>query len=119
MLKTPSEKAKELLKTLSTPIDVYGKIEYKNELGETDYKYEKVSRIWCEIIPQTGKLQTQTANTILADVSHKIIVRYGAGKDITNDMYFIFGGHRFDIKYILNPYFKNEWLEIFCSEVLE
>lgn len=101
-------------------IDIYGGSEpAENELGENDYTPIKINTIWSKIVPQTGKLQIQQANTILSNVTHKIIVRYGAGKDITQDMYIMFRGKRFDIKYILNPYFRNETLEIFCEEVIE
>lgn len=105
--------------SLRSRIDIYGNIEVKNELEEITLNSEKIKTIWAEIIPQTGKLQTQQANTILSNVTHKIIVRYEAAKDVTQDMHIIFKNHRFDIKYILNPYFKNEFLEIFCEEVIE
>ncbi|HBM74713.1 MAG TPA: head-tail adaptor protein [Clostridiaceae bacterium] len=104
---------------LKNRIEIWGKSSTTNELGEADYADAKLKTIWAEIIPQTGKLQTQQANTILSNVTHKIICRYGAGKDITQDMWIMYNGHRFDIKYILNPYFKNESLEIFCEEVIE
>ncbi|QEK13723.1 head-tail adaptor protein (plasmid) [Crassaminicella thermophila] len=100
-------------------IDVYGKIEIENELEEVDYIDSKIKTIWAAIIPQTASLQRGQVETILSNTTHKIIVRYSAGKDITQDMYIMFRGKRFDIKYILNPYFKNEFLEIFCEEVIE
>lgn len=100
-------------------IDIYGKTQVENELGELDYVYEKIKTIWAAIIPQTASLQKQQIETIVSNTTHKIIVRYGAGKDITQDMYIMFRNKRFDIKYILNPYFKNEFLEIFCVEVIE
>lgn len=104
---------------LKNRIEIWGKVPTENELGEADYTDEKLKTIWAAIIPQTGKLQTQQANTILSNVTHKIIVRYEAGKSITQDMHIMFRNKRFDIKYILNPYFKNESLEIFCEEVIE
>ncbi len=100
-------------------IDVYGKVTVTNELGETDYTYDKIKTIWASIIPQTGNLQKQQTDTILTNVTHKIVTRYNSGKEITTDMYFMFQGKRFDIKFILNPYFKNETLEIFVTEVIE
>ncbi|MEH7389650.1 phage head closure protein [Bacillus sp. JJ1474] len=100
-------------------IDLYGKVKTKNELNETTYKYQKIKSTWAAIIPQTGRLQKQQVETILSNVTHKVIVRYESDKDITQDMYIMFIGKRFDIKYILNPYFKNETLEIFCEEVIE
>lgn len=91
----------------------------KNELEETIYKFLPVKKIWAAIIPQTGSLQKQVADTILTNVTHKIIVRYNAGNEITKDMRIRFKDHEFEIKYILNPYFKNETLEIFVQEVLK
>ena len=89
-----------------------------NELEETTYKFLPVKTIWAAVIPQTGSLQKQVAETILTNVTHKIIVRYSAGKDITKDMRMGYKNHEFEIKFILNPYFKNETLEIFVQEVL-
>lgn len=99
-------------------IDIYENKKVLNELDETTYKFEKIKSIYAEIIPQTGNLQKQQADTILTNVTHKIIVRYLSGKDVTKDMQILFRGHRFEIKYILNPYFKNETLEIFCQELM-
>ncbi|CAM5218309.1 Head-tail adaptor protein OS=Lysinibacillus sphaericus OX=1421 GN=LS41612_04600 PE=4 SV=1 [Lysinibacillus sphaericus] len=55
-------------------------------MEETIYKFIPLKKLWAAIIPQTGSLQKQVADTILTNVTHKIIVRYNAGKDITKDM---------------------------------
>lgn len=100
-------------------IDIYGNIKSKNEIGEITYSFGKIKSIWAAIVPQTGTLQRQQADTILTNVTHKIIVRYSAGKDISKDMQVYFRDHRFEIKYVLNPYFANEDLEIFCQELID
>lgn len=100
-------------------IDVYGNIKTINKLHETSYQFQKINSVWAAIIPQTGSLQKQVADTILTNVTHKILVRYPSGKDITKDMKIHYRGSRFEIKYILNPYYDNETLEIFCTEVIE
>lgn len=100
-------------------IDIYADVKVENEFFETEYKFEKVKTIWASLIPQTGSLQRQETETILTNVTHKIIVRYSAGKDITKDMQIMFRGSRFEIKYILNPFFANETLEIFCQELID
>ncbi|MEC0107266.1 phage head closure protein [Paenibacillus taichungensis] len=99
-------------------ISVWGKEEYKNDLKENDYRDALKMEIWAEIIPQTASLQRAAADTILSNTTHKIIVRYKSGKGIKQDMWIIFREHRFEIKYILNPYFRNQSLEIFCEEVI-
>ncbi|MFJ8529964.1 phage head closure protein [Bacillus sp. NPDC094106] len=104
---------------LKNKVAIYGNIKTVNELNETTYKFDKIKSIWANVIPQTGNLQKQVAETILTNVTHKVIVRYEAGKDITKDMQIHFRNSKFEIKYILNPYFANEKLEIFCTEVME
>ena len=104
---------------LDKRIEILTNQKTKNELNETVYEYLPDKKMWAAIIPQTGSLQKQVADTILTNVTHKVIVRYSAGKDITKDMRISFKGHTFEIKYILNPYFKNETLEIFVQEVLK
>lgn len=100
-------------------IDIFGNVKYENELGEESYKFMKIMDLWAAVIPQTGKMQSQQAETILTNVTHKVVVRYTAGQTITKDMQIMFRGHRFEIKYILNPYFRNEILELFCQELMD
>lgn len=100
-------------------IDIYGKQEIENELGETDYKPKKLTTVWAKITPQTGSMKNAQAGTFFADVTTKIEMRYSAFPELKSDNWIMFKGHRFDIKYPLNPYFKNEFWEIFCNEVLE
>lgn len=100
-------------------VDIWANKKYENELGETAYKFMKIMDLWASVVPQTGKLQNQQAETILTNVTHKVIVRYSSGVDITKDMQVHFRGHKFEIKYILNPFFRNETLEIFCQELID
>lgn len=103
---------------LSKRIAVHGNVEYTNHLNEEAEKFDEIKKIWAEIIPQTGALQRQQMDTVLTNVTHKIIVRYSAGKFITKEMKIHYKSHVFEIKFILNPYFSNEYLEIFVQEVL-
>lgn len=104
---------------LRNRVDVWANVKYKNELNETSYRFEKVKSLWASLVPQTGKLQNQQAETILTNVTHKIIVRYTAGKDITKDMQIYYKDRRYAIRYILNPFERNETLEIFCEELMD
>lgn len=99
-------------------IEVWGNVKFENELGEMDIKPERIKTIFAEIIPQTGSMgKRQGVETILTNVTQKIVSRYNAGKDIKQDMWFKYGEHKFDIRFILNPYFRNKTLEFFCEEV--
>lgn len=122
---------------LNRRIEIWGKQKYTNEMYETDYKDVKVSTVWAKIIPQTGSLIKQSnAGTLLSNVTHKVIMRYNSAKNLKTDnwlMYFekdadrqaylnntkLKAGHRLDIKYLLDPYYKHETMEIFCVEETE
>ena len=99
------------------PMELWADVNDTNELLETSVKEKKLRIVWGEIIPQTGTMQRAQADTIISRCTHKVKMRYGSGKDIKQDMWFMYRGHRLDIKYILNPYFKDESLEFFCEEV--
>ena len=104
---------------MNRKIDIWGKVPFINELGEDDYKNDFIKTIWASIVPQTGSLQKTQVETILTNTTHKIIVRYASGESIKESDYIIFRKRRYDIKFILNPYFKDETLEIFTTQVLE
>lgn len=120
ILKNKKEAQRDLLRVPHSKIEVWDKTKIEDEYTlEETYIETKLKDIWAQVIPQTGKLQRGQVDNILANVTHKIMCRYEGGKDITEDMHIMFRGKRFDIKYILNPHFKNEWLELFCEEVIE
>ncbi|ACL77248.1 head-tail adaptor protein [Ruminiclostridium cellulolyticum] len=103
---------------LKNRIDVYGKVPFINELGEDDFKYGKIKSVWAEITVQKGALKNSQGNTTYADIDHKIVVRTGAIPDLANDMYFMYQGQRYDIKYF-NPNYKyQDSIEIFVSLVV-
>ena len=110
---------KLLTNKLNHRIEIHGNIKTTNEIGENSIFYGKIKSLWAHIVPQTGSLQKQQADTLLSNVTHKIIVRYESGKDITKDMQIHFKNHRFEIKYVSNPYYGNETLEIFCQELVD
>ncbi|QHI73787.1 phage head completion protein [Aminipila terrae] len=104
---------------LNCRIDVYGKKDYINALGEDDYIYEKLKSIYAEITPSGGSLLSGEGNTTHADISHKFVIRSNSISNLSNDMYFIFKAQRYDIKYF-NPNYKyRDRIEIFCSLIME
>ncbi len=82
------------LERLRHRIDVFFKSESKTEFGEATYKYKKLSSVWAEIIPISGRENTIDGNSVQTSVTHKITVRNKAIKEPRNDMYFEFRGQR-------------------------
>ena len=76
-----------------------------------------IKTVWGGIIPQTGQLLSgRAADTTLSRTTHKIKVRYDPS--ILPSDWFVYGGSRYDILYILDPYLNHERLEIFCEVVV-
>ncbi len=122
---------------LDRRVEIWGQVPYENELGEDDFTNAKIKTVWASIIPQTGSLiKQQNVGTLLSNVTHKIIMRYSSAKNLTTANWLMYFekdadrqiylndqtkkvGHRFDIKYILDPNFSHETVEIFVEEIIE
>ena len=103
---------------LSKRIEIWGKVEGTNILNQTTLEDKKLKEVWADIVPQTGRLLNQPADTILSNVTHKVIIRYSAYPGLSPEMWLVFKGKRFDIEYILNPYESNDTLEVFARQVI-
>lgn len=108
-----------LSEKLNCRIDVYAKQEIKNLLGETDYTYCRIKSIWANIKPQGGRELDGQGNTIYAEISHKFIVRAKSISGLTNDMFFLFQGQKYEIKYFYPNYLLKNQVEIYCRLVVE
>ena len=105
--------------SLNNRIDVYGKTETTNELGETDYTYTKIKTIWANILPTTGSTRDATGEVIRTEMKYKITIRSDSLKELTTDMYFVYKNQRYDIDYFIPNFKYRDSIEIYCSLVVE
>ena len=114
---------------LNKKVQIWGKIKAIDSEGnqEIDVLNQEIdepvciSTVWAEIVPKTGSmLSGRAADTVLSRTTHMIKIRYKAEYERlkASNNWLVYDGHRFNIDYILNPYFSNEFLEIFCNEVI-
>lgn len=109
---------RNLCDRLKNKVELYGKVQIKNELGEKDYQYQKIKTIWAEILPQSGSEKAGQGNTLFAEISHKFTIRANAAK-LSKDMYFLFLGQTYAIQYFQPNYQHHDRIEIFCKLVVE
>lgn len=107
------------LERLRHRIDVYSKAESETEFGELSYSYKKISSVWAEITPTSGKENIIKGNCIQVSVTHKITVRSRSIKEPRNDMYFEFKGQRYEVLYFMPHYRRNDLVEFYCKLVIE
>jgi len=110
--------AKKLLERLRRRADVYVKSESRTEFGELTYDYEKISSVWAEIKPISAKENVVDGNSIQTAADYKIVVRNGAIKEPRNDMYFIFKGQKYEVKYFC-PFNYKCVVEFYCKLIIE
>lgn len=85
-------------------------------LGQFSMVQSKIMDLYAAIEPRTGSLLSgRTAETALSKTTHKITVRYR--NDIKPSDWFVYGGERYNILYILDPYANHERLEMYCEAV--
>lgn len=90
-------------------------------IGQNSKDEQIIGKPYAEMVPKTGSMLTgRAADTVLSKTTHVIRIRYRAKYEFlkSNINWIMYKGQRFSIDYILNPYAANEFLEIFCSEVI-
>jgi head-tail adaptor len=101
-------------------IEVWGKVKFENEHFEEDYRWDRIKYIWSEIIPTGGSLATGQPNDIsYAKITHKITVRNNAIPNLSNSMYLIYKGQRFDINFFQPNYKYKDAIELMCTLVVQ
>lgn len=104
---------------LKHKVDVYGKKEYKDDVGAVKYKYVKIKSVWCAIVPILGERSRAVNNEKMGDMiysslSIKFVMRINA-LIAGNDMYFVYKGQRYDVDYAV-PYFKDmQYQEVYTQ----
>jgi len=96
-------------------VEVWAKVSKTNTLNEKDYLDSKLRTVYLEIVPMTGSLTSEAGNTKVSGTTHKLKGRYISCKLIKDDMWFVFKGQKYNIKFILNPFEANKELEFFCE----
>ena len=80
----------------------------------------KVGETFAKIESRVGSLLSgRAADTVVSKTTHKITWSYLNFPEVTPRKHYIkFRNKRFDIEYSLNDEFKDEELQVFCSELI-
>lgn len=104
-----------LTKRLKNRIEVWGNIKIENELGEVDYKEEKIKSIWAEIKCVTGSVKTTAGDIIQVDMKYKFTIRSNSIKELKNDMYLKYKGQKYNIDYSISNFKYKDCIEVYCT----
>lgn len=102
---------------LRNKLTLYSKQPIINEIGEDDFEYAPLKKVWGEIINWGGSNTKSVAGTTTEQTSHRIIIRSNAVSELTDDMYFVHKGIRYDIEYFNPSFKKNDFIEILVKRV--
>lgn len=108
-----------LTDVLNKRADVYSGTSITNELGESDLIYSKLKTVWCAITFLSGLTTNGKANDVDLTVKCRFTIRKNSITNLTNDMYFMFEGQKYNIDYVLPNFKLRDRLEVYCSLVVK
>lgn len=110
---------KTLSSRLNCRVSVYTSVENTSSWDVAQHEKQFVKKIWAEIVPIGGRLESVAENIKAAELSHRITIRKGALTTLSNQMEFEYDGQRFEVKYF-QPHFKvKDSIEVFTRLVVE
>ncbi len=95
-------------------VDLRQKTENRDSSGQANAEYSTYATVWAKITPVSGR-ETEHADQISAETSHKVLIRYNS--KVGKDQRVIFGTRILEIESVINPNERNEKLLLFCKEV--
>lgn len=84
-----------------------------NELKQTVQQLEPYKTVWASVEPLKGREYLE-AQKVQPELTYRITTRYH--RDIAPDMIIKYQGRELNIQNIVNPYERDEKLEIYCVE---
>lgn len=104
---------------LKDVISVFKSTTKENDLSETDFIHEEIKQIHASVTPSSGSVQPIAGDMERANITHKVIVRSAALRDISTDMFFICRGQKLSVQYWYPIYKRRGFMEIFCTLEVE
>lgn len=99
--------------SLRNLVTVQQRNDTQDTAGEMIPNWGTFKTVRCAVIPLQGR-ELETAQQIMAEVSHRIDARWTAG--ITPDMRILWNGRYFDIGAVMNVNELSREMQIFCTE---
>ncbi len=99
---------KSLASQLNNRIEIWRDVQIEGDLGDT-LEPTLLKKVWADMIPTGGSLKDGDGDTEYSEGAFKIQVRKG---DILKSDWIMYEGQRYDIKYILPNFNKNDRMEI-------
>lgn len=99
---------RSLASQLNNRIEIWRDTKIEGDLGD---KLEPalLKKVWADMIPTGGTLKNGDGDTEYSEGAFKIKVRKG---DVKPSDWIMYQGQRYDIKYILPNFNKNDYMEI-------
>ena len=81
--------------------------------GQTD-SYSTTQTVWAAVNPLRGT-EMINAQQVQMEISHKIVLRYNT--NVSDTTRILFDSRTFEVESIIDPYEKNQFLELMCKEI--
>lgn len=101
---------KVLASRLNNRVEIKGPTITQGPLGDKR-EFKTLKKVWADIVPLTGKVNTNQDGTQYTNLNFKIIMRK---TDINQNDVIFFKENTYEIDYIIPAFNKNNYIEVFC-----
>lgn len=103
--------SKILASKLRNRIEIWERVEIETDLG-VNYTPKLFKKVWGNVTPITGYLESGEGNTEYSDTTFRIRIRK---VKISMDNWIEYHGSRYDIKYIHEDFKSNKFIDLFVN----
>lgn len=100
---------KILASRLNNRVEIKRATIVKGKLGDKR-EFITLKKVWADIVPLTGKVNTNQDGTQYTDLSFKVLMRK---TDINQNDVIFFRENTYEIDYIIPAFNKNNYIEVF------
>lgn len=100
---------KILASRLNNRIEIKRAVITQGKLGDKR-EYRSLKKVWADIIPLTGKVNSNQDGTSYTSINFKIIMRKN---DINQNDIICYGENTYEVDYVIPAFNKNNYIEVF------
>ncbi|MCI8387029.1 MAG: hypothetical protein HFE63_01000 [Clostridiales bacterium] len=104
---------------LKNRVEVWGKADERNSLGEDDVCDKLLAVLWCDIVPRNGKVEDiPHAASQYEAITHEVTFRRTSARYLSAENYIKSGTDRLEIEYVMPHYNDPDRIIAYCRQAV-
>ena len=104
---------------LKNRVEVWGKSDSTNALGETDAAEKCIAVLWCDIVPRNVRVEDiPNAASQYESITHEVTFRRSVKRYLAAQNHIMYGGGRLEIEYVMPHYNDPDRIIAYCRQAV-